>query len=60
VPISYTFQGFETPFTQNLLPDNRWVVLARKIPWDVLVGVYQNQMHNAQTGADGINPRVGE
>jgi hypothetical protein len=50
--------GFETPFTQNLLPDNRWVVLARKIPWDALVGVYQNQMHNAQTGADGINLRI--
>jgi hypothetical protein len=26
--------GFETPFSQKLDPDNRWVVLARKIPWE--------------------------
>jgi IS5 family transposase len=50
--------GFETPFAQKLNPSNRWVVLARKIPWDSLVSVYQTQMHNTRTGADGINPRV--
>jgi IS5 family transposase len=50
--------GFETPFHQHLNPSNRWVVLARKIPWDSLVSVYQSQMHNDQTGASGINPRV--
>ena len=50
--------GFETPFAQRLNPANRWVVLARKIPWDSLVSVYQSQMHNNKTGADGINARV--
>jgi transposase, IS5 family len=50
--------GFETPFDQHLNPSNRWVVLAKKIPWDTIVGVYQSQMHNSETGADGINPRV--
>lgn len=50
--------GFETPFAQKLFPNNRWIVLAHKIPWDALVNVYQKQMHNEQTGADGINARV--
>ncbi len=50
--------GFETPFAQKLNPANRWVVLAHKIPWDALVNIYQTQMHNTRTGADGINPRV--
>jgi len=28
------------------------------MPWDELVNVYQKQMNNSKTGADGINPRV--
>ena len=50
--------GFETPFARKLNPVNRWVLLAHKIPWDGLVNVYQTQMHNTRTGADGINARV--
>ena len=42
---------FEMPFSGSLLPDNRWVVLAGKIPC-------QQQMNNDRTGAGGINPRV--
>lgn len=50
--------GFESPFSKHLNPANRWVIWAHKIPWDTLVGVYQKQMGNDQTGAEGINPRV--
>lgn len=50
--------GFETPFHKHLNPTNRWVVLAQRIPWDGLVNVYQKQMNNSRTGADGINPRI--
>ena len=57
-PSQMTIEGFESPFSQTLSPINRWVVLAHKVPWDLLVGVYQSQMNNNQTGADGINPRV--
>ena len=57
-PNQPVIEGFESPFSKHLNPSNRWVILARKIPWDALVGVYQKQMGNAQTGADGINPRV--
>jgi hypothetical protein len=53
-----TLVGFETPFSKNLRSDNRWVELAKKIPWDTLVSVYVANMRNESTGADGINPRV--
>jgi IS5 family transposase len=56
--IQGTLVGFESPFSKNLNAANRWVVLSHKIPWDSLVNVYQKQMSNSQTGADGINPRV--
>ena len=57
-PNQMTLEGFETPFSRQLRKDNRWVALADKIPWDTLVNVYQGQMGNKSTGADGINPRV--
>lgn len=50
--------GFESPFTKHLDPDNRWVKLARQIPWDKITHVYQRQLNNSITGAGGINPRV--
>ena len=53
-----TLEGFESPFSRTLRKDNRWVELADKLPWDILVGVYIKQMKNGKTGADGINPRV--
>jgi transposase, IS5 family len=57
-PSQLTIVGFESPFSKFLDPNNRWVILAQQIPWDLLVGTYQSQMNNSQTGADGINPRV--
>lgn len=53
-----TLAGFETPFSRILREDNRWVVLAHKIPWDILVETYLKQLKNETTGASGINPRV--
>ena len=57
-PVQPPLPGFETPFHKHLNASNRWVVLAKKMPWDELVNVYQKQMNNSKTGADGINPRV--
>lgn len=57
-PNQLTLVGFESPFSQNLVSDNRWVVLAHKIPWDILVSTYENRLKNGTMGADGINPRV--
>lgn len=53
-----TLEGFDTPFSRSLRKDNRWVELASKLPWDLLVNTYIKQMRNSNTGADGINPRV--
>jgi len=50
--------GFESPFTKHLDPGNRWVKLAKKIPWDKIANIYQKQLNNSITGAGGINPRV--
>jgi transposase, IS5 family len=50
--------GFESPFTKHLDPSNRWVRLAKQIPWDKIANVYQRQLNNLFTGAGGINPRV--
>lgn len=49
--------GFESPFDRHLNAGNRWVKLAAKIPWDNMVSVYQSQLRNQKTGAEGINPR---
>lgn len=57
-PNQLEFVGFESPFTKHLDPYNRWVKLAKLIPWDKIVNVYQKQLNNSITGADGINPRV--
>src|ERR1017187_3931423 len=50
--------GFESPFTKHLDPNNRWVRLAKQIPWDKIANVYQRQLNNLFTGAGGINARV--
>ncbi len=57
-PNQLEFVGFESPFTKNLDPCNRWVKLAKQIPWDKISNVYQKQLNNSITGAGGINPRV--
>jgi transposase, IS5 family len=57
-PQQLTLTGFESPFSQQLLSTNRWVVLAHSIPWDALVSTYNRSLDNHLTGAAGINPRV--
>lgn len=57
-PNQLEFVGFESPFTKHLDANNRWVKLAKQIPWDKIANVYRKQLNNSITGADGINPRV--
>lgn len=57
-PQQLTLAGFESPFSNQLLPTNRWVILANRIPWDALVSTYNRQLGNKFTGAGSINPRV--
>ncbi|HHP7242226.1 MAG TPA: IS5 family transposase [Cyclobacteriaceae bacterium] len=53
-----TIEGFETPFSQNLDPDNRWVQLAGKIPWDELANLYFKRHSPKATGRPSLNPRL--
>lgn len=57
-PCQLQMVGFDTPFVKELRAENRWVKLARQIPWDSLVSVYSRQLNNSAKGANGINPRV--
>lgn len=51
-------EGFETPFSQSLDADNRWVRLAGKIPWDDLAGLYLKRFGPKSTGRPQLNPRI--
>ena len=50
--------GFETPFSEHLDPNNRWVLLAKKLPWDELSGIYLKQFRRKSTGRRPLNPRL--
>lgn len=53
-----TIAGFETPFSKNLDRNNRWVLLASKIPWDELAGIYLKRFSIKSTGRPPLNPRI--
>jgi hypothetical protein len=52
-----TLEGFSHPFDQELSLDNRWVKLARLIPWDALAEVYSKQL-NSTLGRESIDARM--
>ena len=51
------FENFTTPFEQNLLVSNRWVILASVTPWDELAKVYHRQMSLDQ-GRGAVDTRL--
>lgn len=57
-PKQLTLDAFESPFSQQLKPDNRWVVLARLIPWDEICGTYLKHVGTSSTGRPPLSPRV--
>ena len=58
-PGQLTLDGFETPFEQHLDPNNRWVVLARLIPWDDICSIYLKQTGGTcNTGRPPLSPRI--
>jgi hypothetical protein len=57
-PNQLTLEGFETPFEQTLNPQNRWVVLAKLIPWDEICNLYLKHVGVSTTGRPPLNPRV--
>jgi hypothetical protein len=57
-PAQLTLEGFETPFERKLNPKNRWVVLARLIPWDEICNIYIKHIGISPTGRPPISPRI--
>ena len=56
-PSQLTLSGFETPFHQQLSPNNRWVRLSHSIPWDDIVSVYDKQF-NSSEGRPPLSGRI--
>ena len=56
-PNQLTLSGFETPFYQKLTSHNRWVKMAQAIPWDKIVGHYDNLFKSIE-GRPPISGRV--
>ena len=57
-PSQLELEGFESPFSRMLNPDNRWVVLAKLIPWDEVCSQCRRQLGNTGAGRKPINPRI--
>ena len=57
-PKQLTLCGFEHPFSKELNPSNRWVVLAGAIPWDEICGLYRRCVPVSTTGRPALNPRI--
>lgn len=56
-PSQLILEGFETPFEQKLRSDNRWVKLAKAIPWDAIVSRY-DKVFQSEEGRKPISGRV--
>lgn len=52
-----TLSGFVHPFEKELSPENRWVKLAKVIPWDSLAQEYSKQLSNC-SGRETIDIRM--
>lgn len=52
------FDGFESPFAKNLNSKNRWVILAKLIPWDEICNIYLKAVPKHTTGRPRLSPRV--
>ena len=52
-----TLEGFYAPFTERLSPDNRWVKLSDKMPWDIIEEEYLKNIQ-PEKGRPSISSRI--
>ena len=52
-----TIEGFRTPFEMKLQKDNRWVILAGKLPWDEMAKIYHTSL-SREMGAPAKDARL--
>jgi hypothetical protein len=52
-----TMAYFQSPFEQQLNPQNRWVVLSGLMPWDEVYNLYLKNVGISQAGRPPLSPR---
>jgi len=52
------FENFKLPFDGNLRSDNRWVKLAKQIPWQEIEDLYSSSLSENSKGAPALSVRV--
>jgi IS5 family transposase len=52
------FEDFVLPFGGNLCRDNRWVILAKQIPWTVVETAYAQQFSKEDMGSPAKSSRL--
>jgi len=57
-PSQLSIDCFQTPFEQQLNPENRWIVLSRLMPWDEVCNLYLKNVGISPTGCPPMIPRV--
>ena len=57
-PRQLEMEGFESPYSKTLNPGNRWVILAKLIPWDEICSQCRRHLVNTGAGRRPLNPRI--
>ncbi len=52
------FEDFYLPFGGQLNPENRWVILAKKIDWDLIEELYVKNFPNPEVGNPAKDSRI--
>jgi hypothetical protein len=52
------FEEFKLPFEGKLRSDNRWIKLAKQIPWEEIEGLYASSLSGTGQGAPARSVRV--
>ncbi len=58
VKINWFLKDLSLLFEKKLNPENRWVVLAKLIPWDEICNIYLKAVLKSATGRPRLNPRI--
>ena len=53
-----SFENFDLPFEGHLRSDNRWVKMAKRIPWEQFDALYANSLSGSTTGSPALVARV--
>lgn len=52
------FKNFYLPFSGKLTPNNRWVILAGQIPWELVEQLYTERLQSLTMGAPAHSARM--